>query len=282
MTLRSIFGTAVVVAACFIGDCSFALAQQAPSNQDLDQRLQRLERSMDQMLRLMERQQGGATTSVSDGAPRAPDAASSVSSKAPNLTSLKPGLTLDVFTLPLVEARLQDNNNFYSPRVDALPPSPTGLAAASTSFSPNGSFSYDAFQSSSATNRFSGNIAANIGLLWDGLIQIEVAGNHTVQLELSLGEDSRTGRCRASFDLNGSNIVTVMGRNDFGKATAYTEQQSRQLAVGMYKMRIWLTCSRWSNDQAANYKKVQLNVLIAGPTDRAPQPLPASRLFTQS
>ena len=245
-----------------------ALAQPAPTNQELDQRLRGLERNMEQILDLMRRQQGG-------GQPPTPSGPASPSQPAVQL-GLRAGLTLDLFTLPLIESKWGNGN-----RIDDVPTAPTGLAAASSTVGPTNGFLYDAFLSNQSMSRFSGNIASDIGLLWDGLVQVSEQGRHMFQVEMVFAENSYAGRCVTQIQLNSQTVANLAGHNPNGSATTYTSQGAQQLAVGTYQFRVWLACSRWDRTRAVDYRKIQVNIFTAGPNDRAPQPLQTSRIFTR-
>ncbi len=245
-----------------------AFAQPAPTNQELDQRLRGLERNMEQMLDLLRRQQGG-------GQPPAPSGTASPSQPAVQ-PGLRAGLTLDLFTLPLIEQKWANDK-----RNDDVPTAPTGLAAASSAVGPTNGFSYGAFLSNQTMSRFSGNIASDVGLLWDGLVQVSEQGRHTFQIEMVFAENSLAGRCVTQIQLNNQTVINLAGHNPNDYATTYTSQGAQQLAVGTYQFRVWLACSRWNRSRAVDYRKIQVNIFTAGPNDRAPQPLQTSRIFTR-
>ncbi len=254
--------------------CSAELAngQPAPSNQELDQRLRGVEKNIEQMLDLLRRQQGGS---------QAPTSAAPVVPSQPVVQpGIRPGLTLDLYALPLIEQRHDYTKT--QPIVDEVPTAPTGVAAATGMVGPTNSFSYGAFLSNQSMSRFSGNIASDVGLMWDGLIQVTDQGRHTFQVELAFAEQSYTRRCVTEVRLNNQTIANVAGVNPNGGATTYTTQGMQQLAVGTYQFQVWLACSRWDRFRAVDYRKIQVKIFTAGPNDRAPQPLQASRLFTRN
>jgi hypothetical protein len=254
MARFTIRASRLLITTAFLFTSASVLA--APTNEELDQRMQRLERNMEMMLELM--QKGGTSA-----APTTPTAE----------VPAGPGaLTLDVFALPPSEQCCGK-----SPAVEAV----TGRPNASTVVPFEGEFRYDAFNADERLARFSKS-DANIALRWEGVLRITGDGDHQFVASLSTIEQSRFGQCIAKMSLNDKEILKVLKDPPYEQnENTYFGEGTVKLVSGLYKFQFLLNCTRYSRNEDVKFNGVKVTIDVASPGERATKPLLPSLLSVE-
>jgi hypothetical protein len=240
---------------------SGASAQPAPTTQDLDRRMRTMEQNMETILRLLQSQQGGQPA-IGATAPQV----------APSLPAprVRGGvLNLDVFARPVSDQDRSIQGNDPA----RLPNGPNGIPSGTTLISAPAKFLYADFVGQSALSRFQ-SFQGNLGLSWNGVIQITDEGQHTFELEIAQ-DQTQLSTCRGVLRVNNEIVVDtqyqVRGWND-----SATQQGGRRLSPGVYAFSIWLICSRFQTG-SDSFRTITSTVTMAGPRDRAALPIPPAR-----
>lgn len=249
--------------AALVGAALFAAAPAAaqPSNQELDQRMQRLERSVDTILDLLQ----------GNRAPAAQPAAASSAAPAP--TGIRWGmLHMDVHTRAMNQQEIDAANRDPS----ALPAGPDDFPAGSVPVRAGATFNLGAFTEDASLARLR-NAQANVQVHWNGVLRIDAQGQHAFVLELSKAEGFGIGNCRGVLRLNDQIVIDngINFRFRGPNVQSSLIQGARNLAPGAYDFSLFVTCVRDNNDA---FGLVTASLAMAGPGDRVPRPIAADRL----
>lgn len=244
------------------------LATPAAHAQDLERRMDNLERKFDALLDLMQQQLPTRSPPVSP-AGSSGGAASTKPVAVPE--SIRMGqLYLDLYTLPLSKtdaARAAFN-------ASAIPADPNGVAVGSMIVEPAGQFKYGEFVADPALATFA-RANAMVQTVWNGLLKIDESGVHAFQL--SVGKEagpSGARTCRASLNIEGKPITTVFVSNAQDLNQVYsTEQGSISLQPGFYAFSLYVACIRFPGMDV--FERYGATLLMAAPGDRVAKPIPA-------
>ncbi|WP_439530812.1 hypothetical protein [Pannonibacter sp.] len=245
------------------------LATPAALAQDLEQRVNNLERKLDALLDLMQ-QQMQANPAVPAQAPHSAAATSSVASAPVAVPeSIRMGqLYLDVHTMPY---KADDSYYMEASKIEAKP---NGIAVGSVTVEPSGRFNYGEFVGDPALAPFA-RANALVQTVWSGVLKIEKTGSHAFQLSVGK-EEGRDGAksCRASLKVEEKPIVTAIISNAGGWDQVYsTEQGAISLQPGFYDFSVYMACMRDSRMDV--FERYGATLLMAAPGDRVAKPIPA-------
>ncbi len=245
------------------------IATPAALAQDLEQRVNNLERKLDALLDLMQ-QQMQANPAAPAQAPQSAAAASPAASAPVAVPeSIRMGqLYLDVHTMPY-----KANDSYYM-EASKIAAQPNGIAVGGITVEPSGRFNYGEFVSDPALATFA-RANALVQTVWSGVLKIDKTGSHAFQLSVGKEQGSSgANSCRASLDIEGKPIVTALLSNGDRSSQVYsTEQGSVSLQPGFYDFSVYMACMRGSS--MGVFEGYGATLLMAAPGDRVAKPIPA-------
>lgn len=226
--------------------------------QDLEKRVDALERKIDAVLELMQQQTNAKSAS---SAPSAVPAAKQATASNSTLERLRmEQLYLDVFTLP-------------STKKGEVPISVDEIAAGSEPVEA-GSFKFGDFTKLDETRGLS-SYEGGILQSWNGVLNIEKDGSHTFLL---IGKKEQTklalyNDCKTALFLNSEEITSISFNTDGFKEKKWTAQGKVPLQKGLYEFDFRLACRE---NNPATRDNVEIELRIASPDDRSAKPIPAN------
>lgn len=236
----------ILVAAC-LAPVSFAFAQSP----DLERRVDTLERKLDAILELLQQQTGaGAPPFVRQAKPE-------MQQSTPE--GFVPGIYMDVYAP--ADKNLWDSNGQRD--------LPDGIASASVPLRPTSRFSYAEITKHGETSNFAQNKRALPALLFSGYLHIKDAGKQSIGLNL----DQQASRCLVKLIINGQKVLDKLA-SDRGYHS-YTESLS--LSSGLYKIQVYFECD--AGFVGFSFDQQNLQLVMAGPGERAPKAVPSELLF---
>lgn len=233
---------------------------------DLERRVGTIEKKLDALIELMQSRKGqptparpavgqvaGATSQSDDGA--VPE-------------GYEPGMYLDVYATGIT---LNDNN------VDQA--IPDTYPSGSVKIQPMNTFPYGELLKHQELKDFANMGNSLAAVKYSGQLVIENPGQHTFQLKLNI-ESRNKYYCISSFYLNDSRLIHL--KND--RYSMSNQQSAIKLYAGIYNYAVFILCVNSPDYPRASdipFDKIRADVLMAGPNDRAPKPIPVSNFVVK-
>jgi hypothetical protein len=235
-----------ILAAACLAPFSFAFAQSP----DLERRVDSLEHKLDAIMELLQQQKGGATPP--------PEAKQSADASAPE--GFVPGLYLDAYA---------SGREYFSAQLAKQADMPTGTPSASAAITPESSFKYDDLEGYSETKSFavSGDFPPTV--IYSGYLMIKEDGKHALGVNIT----PRRDRCSTKLLMNGKELISRYSNEgtEFDAANA-----DLNLHRGLYKFQLYFRCA---GHATFKYEGHKVDLVMAGPEDRAPKPISPDLFF---
>lgn len=239
---------------------SSAVLAQTP---DLERRVGTIEKKLDALIELMQSQQAQPAPAQPAAAQASGAASQSDDGSVPE--GYEPGMYLDVYATGLKLT----NNNLDQTIPDTYP-------AGSVKISPMNTFPYGEILKHQELKAFADVGNSLVGVRYSGQMIIKSSGRHNFQLRIS--QSGSRYFCISSFYINGDRQIHMKN----GESQVSTEQSTIKLYEGVYDYSVYTLCMSDINFQYAsnvNFDRVQTDLLMAGPNDRAPKPIPTSNFI---
>jgi hypothetical protein len=249
-----------LIIALMASSLSSTVLAQTP---DMERRVDTIEKKLDALIELMQSQSGQPAPA------RPPVAQATGAANQPDDGAVpegyEPGMYLDVYATGLT----LNDNNLDQPIPDTYP-------SGSVKISPMNTFPYGKILNYQELKAFAkvGNSLA--GVKYSGQMMIRGSGRHNFQLRVSQNDSSYF--CISSLYINGGRLIHMKN----GRSRVSTEQTTIKLYDGLYDYSIYTLCMNRENHEYAadiRFDNIQTDLLMAGPNDRAPKPIPTSNFI---
>jgi hypothetical protein len=250
-----------LIVALMASSLSSTVLAQTP---DLERRVDTIEKKLDALFELMQSQSG----QPAPARPSAAQAAGAVNQSDDGAVpeGYEPGMYLDVYATGIT---LNDSNSDQ--------PIPDTYPSGSVKIPPMNTFPYGEILKHQELKDFANMGNSLAGVKYSGQLIIPKTGRHTFQLKLTI-DGSQSHYCISSFYMNENRQINL--KNNRSMMT--NEHSTIELYEGIYDYAIYTLCTIRGNDPRASevyFNRIRSDLLMAGPSDRAPKPIPTSNFI---
>lgn len=251
-----------------------AYGQQTNDVEALQRRMNSLERKVDLLIDLMQKQQAGSILSDPSSDSNTQSAHSTSDGIPEGYVS---GMYLDVFGSGI---SFDGNEKFSDIQM------PEDLPSASVAIPADSSFSYDQFQNFPNMKSFAESGESLVGVSYSSYFIAKSAGEYVFQLDFSA---KIVNTCLFQLYIADKRLISSGSYSSLGgggKSKFMSAQSKVNLSPGLYDLKTYFVCStyrgaahEYANLKPSEFSDVKANLLVAEPGDHAPRPIPVDKLL---
>lgn len=242
-----------------LGATGPAIAQSAPSNEELGKRVDSIETKLDALIDMLAKDHSSTPASSTAASPAE---SSEEQSEIQLGDDYQKGLNLDLYLVP-----------FADDVSTVIPTPPDAIPSASEHVEYAERFELSAPANLETMKRFMKDMDKRVALQWSGFIKIPSSGQQIFSVEIAREYNVNSNKCIARLEIDDHAVVQIV----LDDGQMMSDQGALNLEEGVHKFALWGHC----NWQGSYSNLVYFNFLSKGPHDRAPQPIAADRFFTK-